>query len=469
MTNIKVLKQTGIDKISIYIIMLIMFINVLHIEYWKKDYQIFAWDMLEYYTYLPSAFIYHDITIQYGNDPESKNLVKGGLKLVPLPNGNNALRMSSGMAIMNLPWFWVGHLIALNSDYPANGFTAPYKFAIEMGALVYILIGLLFMRKTLRLFFNKKVTAAVLLGIGLGTNFYFYSVFEPAMSHAYGFVLFSIMFWYLIQWHQHPNRKNTILLGAIFGFVVLIRPSNMVAILMIGLWNVYSWESAGTKIMFFIKQYKMVLLMMLAFFIMWTPQFIYWKYVVGQWIFFSYPGESFYFLNPHIIDSLFSFRKGWFIYTPIMALSILGIIWLRRYHLKQMSVAITVYLVFNIWILSSWWCWWWGGSLGNRAMIESYAFLAFPLGAFVQYAYTHKKKLVKVSLLSLFLLFGVYGIFQNQKYYHHSIHYDSMNKNVFFYNFWNLKPKPDFWNRLTPPDYQSAVKGEEEKPIPKQK
>jgi len=36
------------------------------------------------------------------------------------------------------------------------------------------------------------------------------------------------------------------------------------------------------------------------------------------------PGEGLELLQPHILKVLFSFRKGWFIYTPMMIFTVMG-------------------------------------------------------------------------------------------------------------------------------------------------
>ena len=46
---------------------------------------------------------------------------------------------------------------------------------------------------------------------------------------------------------------------------------------------------------------------------------LYWKHIMGTFFFYSYDQEGFFFGNSHVLDGLLSYRKGWFIYTPIMA------------------------------------------------------------------------------------------------------------------------------------------------------
>ncbi|MCB0815419.1 MAG: hypothetical protein KDB87_19920, partial [Flavobacteriales bacterium] len=54
----------------------------------------------------------------------------------------------------------------------------------------------------------------------------------------------------------------------------------------------------------------------------------YWKVYGGAWIFDSYqnPGEGLDLFYPHLHRFLFSFRKGWFIYTPLMLVAAAGLL-----------------------------------------------------------------------------------------------------------------------------------------------
>ena len=53
--------------------------------------------------------------------------------------------------------------------------------------------------------------------------------------------------------------------------------------------------------------------------LVWVPQMIYWNEMTGHWLYFSYGSdERFFFGDPAIIKGLFSYRKGLFIYTPLL-------------------------------------------------------------------------------------------------------------------------------------------------------
>ena len=102
-----------------------------------------------------------------------------------------------GMSILYAPFFGLAHIYATSSsDYEADGYSMPYRFALVFSALFYVLIGLLFLRKTLKHFFDEGVTSLVLIAVGLGTNLFYYTTYEAAMPHAFNFSLICIFVYY---------------------------------------------------------------------------------------------------------------------------------------------------------------------------------------------------------------------------------------------------------------------------------
>jgi hypothetical protein len=197
----------------------------------------------------------------------------------------------------------------------------------------------------------------------------------------------------------------------------------------------------------------------------WIPQMLYWKMQTGHFIHHSYGQEGFFFFSPNITDGLFSFRKGWLLYTPTMAIALLGLILLPKYS-KGRTISIAAFTFINIYIIFSWWCWWYGGSFGARAFIESYALLSFPLAALVQWAFS-KKIYIKIASMIFFTLLLAHSILQTFQYYYGAIHWDSMTREAYFDSLGRLKASERFWGLIAEPDYSAAMKGLPEKEIKK--
>ncbi|MGC9375689.1 MAG: hypothetical protein ACP5DQ_11690, partial [Bacteroidales bacterium] len=246
--------------------------------------------------------------------------------------------------------------------------------------------------------------------------------------------------------------------GMVSGLITLIRPTNIIVLVLFFLWNITSIKDFKDRVLWFLKEYKLILIMASAFILIWIPQFIYWYWVSGKIFYFSYGeiGGKFFFLNPQIKNILISYKKGWFVYTPIMLFAFAGIFTLPKLR-KGLFIPIFIFSIINIYILASWWCWWFGGSFGLRAFIDSYAIMAIPLGAIItRFSFKKYLKIISFGFISVLILFN---IFQIQQYTHQAIHYWWMNKEAYWETFLKLRPTERYWQLITLPDYEKARKG----------
>ncbi|HIE15467.1 MAG TPA: hypothetical protein EYP69_00935 [Bacteroidales bacterium] len=215
------------------------------------------------------------------------------------------------------------------------------------------------------------------------------------------------------------------------------------------------------RIKLFFKFRYHILTMFFFAFLIFIPQFLYWKLITGHYIYYSYGDEHFFWTNPHIIDGLFSYRKGWLIYTPMMSFALVGIFFLKK-ALKKFFIPLLIFVPLNIYIIFSWWCWWYGGSFGQRAFIESYAIMSIPLAMVIYRVYRTKIFVIK-SIFTVLLLFFIYlNMFNSYQYIHEVIHYDGTTKELYwkyFGRYTKQDTKKDYWDLINRPDYELAKKG----------
>ena len=276
------------------------------------------------------------------------------------------------------------------------------------------------------------------------------------MPHAYLFFLFSLFAYYTIKWHKNPSIKNSIIVGLSLSLISLIRPTDSLVILFFIFYDITSIGTLKKKFYFFLSNWKMVLLIAALSLTFWIPQIIYWKIITGDLLYFSYGKERFFFGNPKILESLFSYRKGWFVYSPIMLFAILSIFLLRG-HLKKFLFPLLLFVIINIYVVSSWWCWWYGGGFGNRVYIESFALLAIPLAFFVSLGFKNRLWIKIVSITLGLMLIGLQS-FQVEQYRNHLLHHDAMTKKAYWTIFLKETKPKDYWKLLEYPDYGSCVR-----------
>lgn len=415
-------------------------------------------DIIFYYGYLPATFIYHDWSFKFPDRPG----FTGKVWSLPLPNGNRVQKMSMGLAYLYAPFFAIAHFYTLATGGIANGYSPNYQEALVWAGLFYFILGLFLLHLILSRYFTDKVTALVLLTIGVGTNLFNYATWDGAMSHVYSFFLFALTLQIFIRWIESPRFWRTLFLGICAGLIVLIRPTNLLFVMFLALLFFFQNKSRAEKRQFLLNLKGKWLLLIGGFLLTWIPQFIYWKMNTGHWMYYSYQGEPFYFNHPQIINGLFSYRKGWLIYTPLMSLALIGIFTLRD-QLKAFLWPTLITIVLAIYVTFSWWCWWYGGSFGARSMIEFYVMLSIPLAAFLKWIF---QRHIVIKGLTGALLVGFIWLnqFQTKQYRSTLLHWDSMSKNA-YWAIWGTTDWPkNYPDLLIPTDAEKARKGETEYP-----
>jgi hypothetical protein len=452
-------------KLSYIAIIIIISHSLLFQDFWKswkKNETQFVWDVNTYYSYLPAAFVHNDLTFSYINKDWT----------IVAPNGAKVPKGTCGMAIMYAPFFLIGHKIAINSQEPLTGFSQPYSEMVHYGSLIYALIGFIFLRKVLSRFFPDAITALTMLCLFFGTNLFYYIVGEGEMSHGYLFCLFNIFVWLVIKWHEKPNFRFSLFMGLTYGLIVLIRPTEIIIGLVFLLYGVKNHRGIKTRGADLLKNWKLLTVIALGTLISISPQLIYWKWLTGQFLFFSYGSdERFYWGDPQFINVLFSYRKGWLLYTPLMTFAILGMFFSRK-KFPEINLGLLLYFFINLYLISCWWCWWYGGGMGMRSLVQSYGVLAFFIAAFIQTMASLQFRwkanvlvpITKYAVILLTLGFIWLNLIQSYQYNKRMLHYDSMTKKSYWLLFgkfeFDEKELGQFWASLKPIDYDRACKGQ---------
>ncbi|MFN9582322.1 MAG: hypothetical protein ACK566_06605 [Bacteroidota bacterium] len=408
--------NSSFERLSLVSIV-IVFAAVTCFYPWNKKVNVIVWDDFGYYLVLPQTFIYHD-----PGNADYDALFKLYKKVNPsttlyqvhqAPNGNHISQYPLGMAIMHLPAFAVGHLFSIFSNrYDADGFSAPYQWSMLLFHFVYVLAGLWYMRKVLLQLFTDRIAALLILLIGLGTNYYWAAHSAPLMSHVYLFFLQAAFVHQVISWHRVPSLHHMLKMGFLLGLMTLCRFTEVTLLLIPVIWNVSSMHTLQEKWNLLKAYKKQIYWAAFLFLLLIGVQLLYWKIYAGEFFYYAYrnAGEGFDFLQPHTLNFLFSFRKGWFIYTPLMLFTVSGFFIFYRNN-KLLFWPIFIYTIVNVYVVSSWSNWWYAASFSQRAMIQSYVLLAVPLGYFLSII-ASKNLTVRVFFIMLFLSLVALNLFQ---------------------------------------------------------
>lgn len=455
-----------LQKPSILLIVFCTIFSIWTMDVWRQwrynnpdDYP-FRWDVAGYYSYLPAY-------VQNHGSFDFKNELRWYCTFSP--QGTLMSKGTYGMALMYSPFYALAYKISANTNSPLDSLSYYFGTCIHWGSIFYGLLGLLILRNLLVKFFSEKVTAITIGIIFFGTNYLLYTLSTGEMPHAYLFLLISSFMLATYHWYKKPGFLRSLLLGFLIGLISLIRPTEFLIGLFFVFWMVEGgWNGVKERIVFLLKKWPHLLLMALTAFIIWIPQFLVWKDKTEHYLFFSYPGEQFFWGDPQIINILFSYRKGWFVYTPLMLLAFTGFFFMNN-RTKPMRYLFLSMILLNIYMLSCWWDWSFGGGFGARCFIQHYSFLSFPLACFVAFIFEDLRPMVLKPLIQLVavcvILSGVFlNLTQSYQYVQSMIHFDSMTKKAYWLGFGKYKfldrDNGKFWGSLKAPEYDKMRVGE---------
>lgn len=402
---------------------------------WKN---IIEADAKGYYAYLPAVFIYHDLNFGFYDSIERKYADQyTRYEYRTAHNGKIINKYFAGTALAQLPFFLAAHLVTKISGQPADGYSYFYPIMINIGSLVFLLLGLVYVRNFLRSYkVNDSVIAFLLAALVFGTNLFYYAVCEPGLSHVYSFALISMFTYRARKFFITHHKKEIIYCSLLLGIITFIRPVNAVIVLALP-FLADSKERFAEGIRAALKERTVFLLSVLALLFIACFQFIIYKVQCGNFFVYSYGEERFNWLHPRPLDFLFSYKKGFFIYTPLTFFAIIGMFYLWRNN----RFALYAFLFFSlalIYVLSAWWNWWYGGSFSSRVMIDFYVFAALLLGL----AYKLLENKIKASVLTAVIVLAVVLCqLQTYQYRYRLIHWENMTAEKYWDIFLKLPQK----------------------------
>lgn len=411
-----------IDLIAVWVLFIAILVNRL-LTLTANE---LGWDVFGYYLPLPATFIHGDPLLA---DPSWIHAIREQYhtsdtlyQLSSAPDGSPMYFFLLGMAVLYAPFFFIGHGIAWFSGAPMDGFSAPYQVTIAVGCTLYSLLGLFILRKILRRLFSIGIAAAVILVIGFGTNFYHFASVKSLETASFLFCGIALLVWNTLRWHEEHRRHHLLAIAACVAMITLIKPSEIVCGLIPLLWGVKDRASLREKIRLLRARLADLLSAIGLGLLILSPQLAYWTLKTGAPVYDSYknPGVGLDWWSPHVGDVLFSFRKGWLIYTPVMFFALAGLVLLWRQR-RDLFWAIALYVLSAFYIIASWTEWWYGASFSIRPMITTYPVLAIALGFALAWIGTRARTL-RTMLAALVVVLSLLNLFQTWQFNHWILH-----------------------------------------------
>ncbi|MEM7571586.1 MAG: hypothetical protein AAF433_01745 [Bacteroidota bacterium] len=381
---------------------------------------LYGGDTQGYYLYLPATFIYgdlHDIDTSYlarfDHISEQPSYPAPGGVLTEAPNGHRTIKYTSGVALLQLPFFWAAHgLATVLPNVAADGYSWPYRWLINLSVIFYFLLAIGWLWRALSEHYRPLIVGSAILLLAVGSNLYNFLVFRGPMSHGYLFALYASLIWATVRFYRRPANRTATIIGISAGLITLIRPVEGICLLIPFLYGLTSRQALKERANFWKEHWPYLLKAGAVFVAVGCIQLLYWRYSSDHWLFFSYGEEQFFWDKSKIYAGLFSFRNGWLVYSPLLFLALAGIplLWRQR----QWWWPVITLLPLHIYIAYAWWNWYYINGFGSRPMVEIYALLVFPLAAFLQWS--DRKKLLSYATIGLVSFFVGLNLFQHEQH-----------------------------------------------------
>ncbi len=376
-------------------------------------------DGVGYYSYLRSFIM--DGDLRFGNEFKELESDKYGIPSQDTTStGYVSNPYSIGPAILWFPFFFVAYIVAFISNIfggniPMDGYSSIFVIFVSAGTKLYAFLGMFFLWKSLKLYYDKAESFFSTFFIVLATPITYYLTFEPFMSQAHSFFCVSIMIYYMLKNIEIESFKKWFILGVLNGLAFLTR-----------------WQDATFSILPLIllivkfishrgfleikKYFGLAFLYVFTFILTISPQLIVFELIYGFW--FGIPqGRDFALGTPkYLLEILFSPLHGLLNWHPILFLSFAGVLW--RIVKKDIIHSVLLFGFIIQWFFNSTISQWWGGhSFGMRRLINCTPVYAFGLASIFYLLRKNSFLRYLVILICLFLsainIFAIKGyIFQ---------------------------------------------------------
>lgn len=339
---------------------------VFALVYDKGQRPVISSDAEGYHAYLAALFIRHDL----GHEAYDSDY------LHETPTGT-LNKYTCGEALLLLPFFLAGHAFATTFDLGAYPEAWSYGAATRLAAWVYALLGLWCLNLVLRgLSVRPGPRAWVVASLTAGTQLLQYTSMHPGWSHAYSFSAMAAFLLSVQRMQLRPTVGRTVAMAACLGLIILLRPTNALVVLALPvLLGRASWPFA--RLLF--SRPTVLAAALAAFLAVLSVQLLLWHAQTGNWFEWSYRNEGFHWHDPHTFQVLFGFRKGLFLYAPVLLLALIANLHMLRSDPVR-GVASLVYWGVVSFVIGAWWIWYYAGTFGHRVFIDHYPVFAIAWG-----------------------------------------------------------------------------------------
>lgn len=377
--------------------------------------RLYASDEVQYYSWLRSLTFDHDADFQN----EYQYFYDAGVSRSPefhetflerqTPSGRRMNFTTLGSALLWAPFYGAGHLAALVTGAPADGYSRPYVAAVATGSAVYGFLAMLLSAAAARRVVGHGLTASLIIAVG--TPLVFYSYVAPVFGHATSAFAVSLMVWVWLRVRERWTPRGALALGLAGGLVAIVREQD--GLLAIGpavdfLLSTRDRLRAnpGGKVMTPAQLATVAVAGVAGFVIAFLPQALAYAAINGGVRPDSTVVRKLTWTSPHAFGVLFSDEHGLLVWTPLVAIALAGLLRLAanrsgRPEMQRVGILLLLMVAAQVYTSGSVESWTVAGSFGQRRFVALTPVLTVGLATVLATVTRLRSRLLVVSLVVL--------------------------------------------------------------------
>ena len=377
-------------------------------------------DGVGYYAYARAPLIEHSFDFTHDYQAANQSFREERLDSLGQPKSFFRTRtwhldnhFSVGPAILWSPFLILAHcgvLVArlFGASTPADGFSAPYRYAFAFATALYGFIGLLLAFRLVRKYLPPLWAFLAVLAVWGGTSLPVYMYFNPSWSHAHSAFAVALFLWYWDSTREQRSIWQWLILGLIVGLMLNVYYPNLMLLAVLLAEAVPQYLggllSPGVSCPSLSQLISRHAAFSLVVFLALLPTFI------TRWIVYGSPFETGYYSvrdflwgSPVLLQVLFSSNHGLLSWTPLVLFCFVGLLFsllrISRIGVPLLLAAVAYYLFIAVYPD-------WAGisSFGNRFFVSLTAIFIFGLAVFLdQFASLFSRRWLAITVSSVVL------------------------------------------------------------------
>jgi hypothetical protein len=344
--------------------------------------RIYSSDEIQYFAYLRSVWFDRDLSF----DNEYRYFYDRGIARAAgfhetflertTETGRRINFGTVGCALLWAPFYAAGDLAARLGGAPVDGFSKPYVAAVAYASALYGFLAVLLSILAARRLALDAVLPAV--AVWLGTPLLFYMYVAPPFSHACSAFAVALFIYVWLRARERWSTPGCIALGAAAALMTMVREQD--AFFACGAALDFAWSIAAARGAR--PRLAGALAGAAAFAAAFAPQAAAYLTLNGHLGPHASVGRKMNWLAPHGLQVLFSPEHGFFFWTPLAAIALVGLAAAPRVSAsRRAAICLVVMVALQIYVGGSVESWTVAGAFGQRRFIALTAILIIGLAA----------------------------------------------------------------------------------------